>query len=141
MSPEPSRQRVRWLSAMVLVGTFVAGLLTGLGLAPSHAPPHPPPGGPGAVPGLKPAFPFKEVGLNAEQEAQVKQILARSKPRMDQLMAQLLPPIQALSAEIEQEVLRVLTPEQRERLEQFKRANPPPRPPPTGPSSPPDGPH
>ncbi|MDY7226975.1 Spy/CpxP family protein refolding chaperone [Hyalangium rubrum] len=132
MSPEPSRRRVRWMSGLLLAGMFGAGVLTGLGLAPSGGPQPP-----GAGRDGDPVFPYREIGLSAEQEAQVRDILVRNQPRMDQLMAQVLPPVQALSAEIEQQVLQVLTPEQRQRLEKFKADHPPPVVPGMGPPPPP----
>jgi Spy/CpxP family protein refolding chaperone len=128
MSPEPSRRRIRWVSGLVLAGMFGAGVATGLGLAPII-------GGrpPGMGPEGHPVFPAREIGLSAEQEAQVRDILARNQPRMDQLLAEMLPPLQALSADIESQIVQVLTPEQRERFKKFKAGRPPPLPPGLGP--------
>lgn len=136
MTPEPSRRRVRWMTGLVLAGTFAAGVLSGLGLASSRGT-----ASPDAGRGGLPVFPFRELGLSAEQEAQVRAILVSNQPRMDKLMEEVLPPVRALSADIEQQVLQVLTPEQRQRLEQFKVDHPPPMVPGMGPPPPPTSGH
>lgn len=85
-----------------------------------------------------PPFPYREIGLTSDQEAQVRAILVQNKPRMDQLMDELVPRVRALADDVESQIVAVLTPEQRERLRAFKADRPPPlpswtRPPPSRP--------
>ncbi|HZI10927.1 MAG TPA: periplasmic heavy metal sensor [Myxococcus sp.] len=118
---EPSPRRLRWLSGALLAATFAAGLITGVGAAVTWGSPPPHRGGPEA-------FPSKELGLSAEQEAQVRDVFARHQPRMDALVQEVVPRMRALSGDIEAELLQVLTEEQRRRFERFKAGRPAPIP-------------
>lgn len=121
---EPSSRRLRWLSGALLAATFAAGALAGVGATLAWRPP-----GPGAPrPHGPDAFPYRELGLSAEQEARVRDIFARNQPRMDQLMQEMVPRLQALSGQIEAEFLQVLTEEQRRRFEALKAGRPAPIP-------------
>jgi len=69
-SPIPIRLR----SALVLVAVFLAGGAAGAGVMRAVlAPP--------AGEGRPPPFPYREIGLTPAQEAQVREILDRNKPR------------------------------------------------------------
>lgn len=117
---EPSPRRMRLLSGLVLAAIFGAGVLTGMGLPLARAAALSP------KPEEGPVFPYKELGLSPEQEARVRGVLLSHKPRMDALLGEVLPRVQALSEQIEAEVLRELTPEQRERFRVFKAGRPAP---------------
>jgi len=80
-------------------------------------------------PGALPPFPYHEVGLTPAQEAQVREILVRNKPRMDQLLEEMVPRVRALAEDVEAQIVAVLTPEQQQRYRVYKAERPPPLPP------------
>ena len=79
-------------------------------------------------PGALPPFPSQELGLTPAQQAQVQEVLARNKPRMDQLLEEMVPRVRALADDVEAQLVAILTPEQRERYRAYKGGRPPPLP-------------
>jgi Spy/CpxP family protein refolding chaperone len=133
MEPSDASPRtVRLLTAILLVATFAAGTVTGVGvckwIAPPHAPPPPPPmaGGP---------LPFEQLDLSPEQQEKVHAILERHRPELEAVLRESFPRVRAINEKIEREVREVLTAEQQKRLEEIKARRPPP--PPGAPPGPP----
>lgn len=137
---ERSPRTVRLMTALLLVGTFAAGTVTGAGVLRFLGPPGPPPLGPHGPPGASPLgpFPADELGLSPEQRRQAHEILERHRPELDAVLRSTFPRVREINDRIERELITILTPEQRQRLEQIKatRPPPPPFPPPPGPPPP-----
>jgi hypothetical protein len=154
MTPAESPRRVHLLTALLLVGTFAAGVVTGAGvlrwLAPS--PDSPRPDGPAKVaPPLPAARLPRELRLTAEQEASAREIGERYRPELEALAREMRPRVRAVQDRMEAEFTALLTPEQRRQLAEIeaRRRNPPrpgegPRPggppPPDGQAAPVEGP-
>lgn len=119
---ETSPQKVQILTALVLVGVFAAGNITGAGLfwwfspAPRFNFNRPSPGLPG---------PFGELGLSKENERKVLQILEKHHPELEAVLQETFPKARLVFDKIDKEMSVFLTPEQRKKLEQFKQRKPP----------------
>lgn len=140
-SPERSPRQIRLVTALVVFGTFLLGVGTGVGLSRTTPPPPPPrppapflPGPPGAL------------HLTAEQEAKAREITERYRPKLEAVWRDSFPRLQALNEQMEKELREILTPEQRKLLDEMKAhrpppphgfGGPPPGPPPGGPMAPP----
>ena len=137
---ERSPRTVRLMTTLLLVGTSAAGTVTGAGVLRFLGPPGPPPRGPHGPPGASPLgpFPADELGLSPEQRRQAHEILERHRPELDAVLRSTFPRVREINDRIERELIAILTPEQRQRLEQIKatRPPPPPFPPPPGPPPP-----
>lgn len=118
-SSPPSSVRRR--SVAVLVVIFLAGGSAGASAMKAFAAPE---GGPGELP----PFPSREIGLTPAQQAQVREVLERNKPRMDQILEEMVPRVRALADDVEAQLVAILTPEQRERYRAYKAGRPPPLP-------------
>lgn len=131
--PDASPRRIRALSAVVLVVTFLAGGVTGAGLHRWLArPPPPPPFGPGRPNAGPPMPPFvRELGLTREQQAKTREILDRYEPRIAEVMRETFPRMKAITDSMEEELRQLLTEEQRRKFDEI-RAQRPPGPPPMG---------
>jgi Spy/CpxP family protein refolding chaperone len=129
---ETSRRRIRVVAAMVLAGTFLLGVLTGVGVAillgPRHGSPLPP-------------SPLHELNLTAEQTERLHALQERYRPQLEQILREAMPKARAIQEKIESEMREVLTPEQRAKLDALTsrapRIGPPP--PPGTPWPPPPG--
>jgi Spy/CpxP family protein refolding chaperone len=118
--------RLSWVAAAVLGGTFALGCLTGAGLmwwGQAHAFPRRPP------PGL---LPLDELKLSAEQRSQVSALFEQYHPRFDAIFRSTFPQVQAIHESLEADIRKILSPEQRSRLDALK-ASRPAFPPPPGP--------
>jgi hypothetical protein len=117
---ETSPKKVQLLTALLLVGVFAAGNVTGAGLcwwlAPAPYFPRRPTGMPG---------PFGELGLSKENERKVIQILEKHRPELEAVLQETFPKARLVFDKIDKEVSVFLTPEQRKKLEQFKQHKPP----------------
>lgn len=123
---------IRLLTALLLVGTFAFGSVTGVALtlwARSDLR-GPPPGGP---PPFGP-LPLHELELSPEQRARAEAIFERHRPALDAIRQEGFPKVRKINEQLESEVRELLTPEQLARLEQLKAQRPPrpPGPPPFG---------
>jgi hypothetical protein len=107
-------------AALVILAIFLAGGVAGAGVSRAL---------PAAEPDALPPFPAREIGLDPQQAGRVKAILEKHKPRMDALMDEFVPRVRAIAEDVEREIDGVLTPEQRARLEEYRRGQPLPLPP------------
>jgi hypothetical protein len=148
MTPVESPRRVHLLTALLLVGTFAAGVVTGAGVLGWFAPPAreavaPPP----PLPATR--LP-REIRLTAEQEEKARAIGDRYRPELEALAREMRPKVRAVQDRMEAEFMALLTPEQRKQLAEIEeRRRRPPRagdaalpqggPPPGGPGRAPPG--
>jgi Spy/CpxP family protein refolding chaperone len=122
-------RRVRLLSGLVLLATFVAGMLVGDGvhrwLRPHRHPPWPM------------HLPLEELGLTDDQMTRARAIVDGHRAELGLILRGTYPRVRAVHAQIESEVRAVLTPRQRERLDELEASRAslphgPPMPPPLG---------
>lgn len=115
--------RMEWQATLLLVVVFGAGAAVGAALdhtrgggppRPAAAPPQQ------ARAGRLPPY-LEEMNLTAEQHAQIRKILEAQKPRVDTVMAGVMPRLQAISDSTFAQIRGVLTPDQQV---QFDRARP-----------------
>jgi uncharacterized membrane protein len=131
---DPTPRRVRLLTALLLLGTFLAGGAAGAGvmwlsrpLVEPCAPPPPP------MP-----MPFHRLGLSADQTKAVQAIMDRHRPQLEAILKEGFPKVRAIHEAIDREVRPLLTDGQRRQLDELRARRPPGPPPPFGP--PPPGP-
>lgn len=120
--------KVRMLAAGGLLAVFFAGILAGTGLYHGYRfaePPRPRPGPPHAPPPVAP-LPLEELGLTADQWEKARGIMDAHRPELDEVLRATYPRVRAISDRIEQEVRKILTPEQARRLDEIKARRPPP---------------
>ena len=96
---------------VVLVAVFIAGVAAGVGLAPAVRPAH---GGP-------PPLPVAELGLDADQEAKARAVIAAHRAELDSILAEMRPRAQAVHRAIRAELDTILTAEQRTKLDELER--------------------
>jgi Spy/CpxP family protein refolding chaperone len=124
------------MTALVIVGTFMAGAVAGAGVyhwvGPHHA--HPPHG---------PGGPFGDLHLNADQQTKFDSIMDAHRPELEAVLRETFPKVRAVHEKIDREVRAILTPEQQQRFDRWKADHPDTgRPPmPGGPHEPGFGPH
>jgi hypothetical protein len=130
--------RVRFLSGLVLVATFAAGTLVGAGVHRWMRPPHRHPTPPMHLP-------LEELDLSPEQMVKAHDIIDSHRAELELILRGTFPRVRAVHAQIETEVRAILTPSQRERLDEIEASRPPPprrfpmlEPPPPGPRPPGD---
>lgn len=112
--------RSRMRALLALTAAFLAGAVAGD--AVDLLLPHRDPGR-----GLPP--PLAELGLSQQQVRQVRQVLAKHRPAIDAVVADLRPKLRALQRQVEQEINALLTSSQQRNLRQLKStAAPPPLP-------------
>jgi Spy/CpxP family protein refolding chaperone len=113
--------RIRAKGIALLAVTFMVGALAGMAaerLRPRPSPfPEVPPGmmsqgKPGAMPPM-----FGELNLTPEQREQILQIMERSRPRTEDVLGEMMPRLQAVTASVRDEIHAVLTPEQVAKLD------------------------
>jgi len=139
--PDPSLRRARLVSVLLLVATFVAGGLAGAGIfhwlvESRHGGPHQPP------PSIMGPMPLRDLGLTPEQELKAREIGDRYRPAFEAIRREILPRVQPIHGQMEQELRKILTPEQQKKLDELierRKHEPPPGPP--GADSPPLPPH
>jgi hypothetical protein len=129
MTPAESPRRVHLLTALLLLGTFAAGVVTGAGVLRWAAPaPAPRPDGPTAVaPPLPAARLPRELRLTPEQDAKAREIGERYRPELEALAKEFRPKVRAVQDRMEGEFLALLTPEQKAQLARVeeRRKHPP----------------
>jgi hypothetical protein len=142
MTPAESPRRVHLLTALLLVGTFAAGVVTGAGVLRWLALPiQSSSTAPAAT--LPPPLPAarlpRELRLTAEQDARAREIGERYRPELEALARELRPRVRAVQDRMEAEFTALLTPEQRDQLKQIedRRRKPPGQDGPPRPEEPP----
>ena len=115
-----SALRLRIQGAVLIVIVFVVGVLAGGAgerIRASRGKPMPPFRQPGELP-----RPFGRLGLTEEQQTQISEVFASSGPRVDSVLQELMPSLQAINDSIHAQIREILTPEQVEMLdEDFER--------------------
>jgi Spy/CpxP family protein refolding chaperone len=130
---ERSPRQIRLLTALLLFGTFLFGAVAGAGFSRWMQPPRPHgPWRPPFLPG-----PPGALQLTPAQEEKTKEITDRYRPQLEAIVRENFPKLQAVNERMEKELREILTPEQRQRLDELK-AHRPPMPPP---GEMPPGPH
>lgn len=124
MTADDRGARLQLATAAVILGTFVLGLASGVGLARLLGPPHPPP----APFGPPPADPLDALDLSPEQRAQADTIRQRHRPAIEAVLREGFPRMRALHEQMRSELREILTPEQRRRMDELDARRPPPRP-------------
>jgi Spy/CpxP family protein refolding chaperone len=118
---------IRAMTALVIVGTFLAGAITGAGVyhwvAPHHGRPPHGPGGP----------PFGELDLSDEQDAKLHSIMEAHRPELEAVLRETFPKVRAVHEKIDREVRAILTPPQQKRFDRWKADHPDTGRPPDGP--------
>lgn len=110
--------RIHLVSGLIVLGTFLAGALAGVGLAHSLGPRflhHP-----GAPPFVR------ELDLSPEQDAKLRGVLERHRHELD-----------AVERAMKSEMRAVLTPEQQKKFDEMEARRPHRLPPGLGPAPPP----
>jgi len=129
-SSETLPRQIRVMTALVILGTFLAGAIVGAGvyyLATPRPPPPPP------MP-----LPLGELGLTPEQDASARAIAERHRGELEAILRETFPKARAVTEQMEKELRALLTPSQQKRLDELKAARrPPPGPRPPGPPPPP----
>jgi uncharacterized membrane protein len=119
---ERTPRQIRLLTALLLFGTFLLGAVAGAGFyrfsaAPLPRPHHPYapflPGPPGAL------------QLTFEQQTKAKEITDRYRPKLEALLREGFPKVQAINDEMEKEMRQMLSPEQIRKLDELKALRPP----------------
>lgn len=124
MTDERLPRTVRMTTALLLVATFGAGTAAGVGLCRWFMHPEPPRHGmhpPGPIP-------FEELELSDSQRQKVHAVFERHRPELDAILRETYPKVRAITETSKREVRELLTPEQRQRLDQLESRRPP-RPP------------
>ncbi|PKN55063.1 MAG: hypothetical protein CVU56_23345, partial [Deltaproteobacteria bacterium HGW-Deltaproteobacteria-14] len=121
--------RVRWLTALVIAGVFLAGGAAGFGLARWLAP-APDRMGPPPPPPLGRLL--DDLGLEGDQRARAAALTDRFEGDIEAIMRETFPRIRALREQAGRELRALLTPEQAARFDalEAKRAADRPPPPP-----------
>ncbi len=116
--------RVRVQGVALLLLAFVAGVLGGMAaerIRATHFASQPPPSmalGPG-----RDALPagLNRLDLSADQQERIRTILAARQPITDSLVRTTMPRLMAIHDSVRAEIRAVLTPEQRQRFDEFER--------------------
>lgn len=116
---ETSHKRYRILIAILLFGLFLAGAFVGAGFF--HWFLHPRPFG--APPKLPP--PFSQLDLSKEQERKVLKILDKHHGELEAILQETFPKARKVFDKIDAEVRVILTEEQRNKFDEFKREHKP----------------
>jgi Spy/CpxP family protein refolding chaperone len=116
---DPQVSRARRRAAVVLIATFLAGGLAGAGVEHlrAGAAPHGPP--PFEMP--LPPF-FEELDLTDDQRTRIIAVLEGRRGEMDAVMSEVFPRMRAIGDSIDAEIRSILTPAQREKFDQGRRA-------------------
>ncbi len=138
MTPADSPRRIHLLTALLIVGTFAAGAVTGAGIVRWFAPAAPRAESPPPLPAAR--LP-REIRLTPEQDEKARAIGERYRPELDKIASELRPRVRSVQDRMEAELRAILSPEQRTQLAEVeeRRRHPPVAgvaPPPPGPPPP-----
>jgi len=112
-------RRVRALTALVLLGTFLAGVALGAGLYRWLVPSLP-------IPPAPIFYMLGELDLNPQQQAQAQKIIERHEPKLRAILLEGIPKLRAVHIEMTQELRTILTSAQRQKLDELERRRLPP---------------
>jgi Spy/CpxP family protein refolding chaperone len=118
VSTGPTTRRTRWLAVAVLATTFAAGGLAGAGLAHLHRACR---AGDGGFESHRMPPPLADLDLSAEQQQQVRVILDRYHPRLQEAMQTSWPRLKPVFDEMAVELKVFLTPDQRVRFDKRRK--------------------
>jgi hypothetical protein len=119
---ENSPRTIRLVTALVLLGMFVAGVVTGaslwrwLGGPPQHTRLH----GPGGLPG-----PFGDLMLSKDEESKVHDVMEKHRPELEAALKDTFAKVRTIHEATEIEVRALLSPEQQKRFDEIKARRPP----------------
>ncbi len=136
-----SDRRMRVWFALFVLAVFGVGLASGIligrrMIGPAFEGPGGPFGmgrgrGPGAAVGLRPGALLQrltdELQLTPDQQAQVKEVLATRRARLEQLQRDVRDRFEREQQSLRDEIRKVLTPEQQDKFEKWIASAPPPR--------------
>jgi len=126
MTPAESPRRVHLLTALLLVGTFAAGVVTGAGVLRWFGPRVPESVAPPPLPATR--LP-REIRLTPEQDEKARAIGDRYRPELEAVAREVRPKVRAVQDRMEAEFMELLTPEQKRQLAEIEeRRRHPPRP-------------
>jgi hypothetical protein len=112
---ETSPKKVRILIALLLVGVFFAGAVTGAGVL--HWLVRPPVFGPSSyLPG-----PFADLGLSKDQETKVLKVFDKHRPELDAILHETFPKARKVFDAIDNDMRVFLTAEQQKKLNQVRK--------------------
>jgi hypothetical protein len=111
-------RRVRALTALVLLGTFLAGAILGAGLYRWLEPSLP-------IPPAPVFHMLGELDLSPQQQVQAQKIVERHEPELRAILAEGFPKLRAVHTEMTRELRTILTPAQRQKLDELERRRPP----------------
>lgn len=116
---DASVRGIRAMTALVIVGTFLSGALTGAGVY-HWLSPHRSHGlhGPGGPP------PFGELDLSPEQDRKLKAIMDAHRPELEAVLRETFPKVRAVHERIDAELRKELNPEQQQRFDRWKAEHP-----------------
>jgi Spy/CpxP family protein refolding chaperone len=118
--------RSRWIAIAVMSATFLAGAMAGaatLRLLAEDRPAEPRrdrPDGRRAEPGERPSI-FDRIGLTPEQKAAVDSVIEKRNRDLSAFWTENGPLLRAIADSTRAEIDRLLTPEQRQKLEEFRQ--------------------
>jgi uncharacterized membrane protein len=136
MAGDLSPRRIHVMSALVILGAFLAGALAGAGVVRASARLQPEAGPP--VGGPLPPW-MAPLAISDAQRAAAEAIVQRHRPALDSIMRDAFPKLHAERERMESEIRGLLTPEQQQRFDELKRTRGPPRGPPPPGRHPPGG--
>lgn len=128
MSVDAIARRPRLAAALVFLGVFAAGILTGLPLAHWLHPPMGPPGlcgppGPERDPDFLPR-PYDRLGLDRRQLDEARPIVERHRRQMEAMVRETVSRMRALRSDFEREIRPLLDPDQARRLDDMLAHHP-----------------
>jgi len=107
------------MTAMVLVATFIAGAIVGIG-ADRWLRPH-------QQPSPMMALPLAELGLSPDQEARARAIIDAHRGELEAIVRANFPKVRAIHDQLAAELRPILSPDQQHRLDEWRRRRLPSR--------------
>jgi Spy/CpxP family protein refolding chaperone len=112
---DPSTRQIRAATALVIVGTFLAGAATGAGVYHWVNP---------RRHHRSMDFPFHELALSSEQEVKVREVVDRHRSEVEAIMKETFPRVRAIHEQEDKEVRALLTPDQQKKLDELNAHRP-----------------
>lgn len=127
--------RTALLTGFLLLGTFVAGLVSGIGVAfwlfpqPGYGHPKPKPDAPPLPRPGPPPGPFgamHALDLSPAQQQQAQAIKEKYHPQMEAIIKKTFPELRSLNDQVAKELRAILQPAQQARFDAIQKVPPPP---------------